>query len=181
MNFLQVPFAHWSRLRHVLSVALVGLAVLVMCLLWDAREANLLVRAQAQLDDAQKALRQDNADRMREVSADVTKSLQDALPSPVILDQVQADISRFAEELHLQLVSMVTEHPSVTAQDVSRIGFQVIVRGDYQGIKSWLSELLARYPTLALQQLQIQAATQDPAMGVRQEARVTLVLYVRYH
>ena len=113
--------------------------------------------------------------------SDLVQGLLNVLPSSSIVELLQADISRFAESNRVHLKSLSTEHASVADQDTPRIVLQVSLRGDYAGIKSWLSELLARYPTLSLQQMQIQNAAQDPALGIDQEARMTLVLYVRAH
>ncbi|MDT7517131.1 type 4a pilus biogenesis protein PilO [Rhodoferax mekongensis] len=141
----------------------------------------MLDSAQAQLDDAKRASLQNLADRNRKNTTEAVQRLLNSLPTPSIMDALQTDVSRFADSNRLQLVSLTTEHASVADPDTPRIVLQVSVRGDYAGIKSWLSELLARYPTLSLQQLQLQNASQDPAPGQRQEARMTLVLYVRAH
>lgn len=181
MLFWRIPFAHWSRTRHIASASLAGAALFVLCSVWDVREDRLLTQAQAQLDDAKRTSLQNPASGGKGSSTYAIQRLLNALPSPSITDALQTDISRFAESNHVQLASLSTEHASVGDPDTPRIGLQVTVRGDYVGIKSWLSELLARYPTLSLQQLQLQNATQDPASSLRQEARVTLVLYVRAH
>lgn len=181
MHFWRIPFAHWSRTRHVACACLAGAAVAALYTAWSIREDRLLVSAQAQLDDAKRASLQNLADGNRKNTTEAVQRLLNSLPTPSIMDALQTDVSRFADSNRLQLVSLTTEHASVADPDTPRIVFQVSVRGDYAGIKSWLSELLARYPTLSLQQLQVQNASQDPTSSQRQETRVTLVLYVRAH
>ncbi|NBW51972.1 MAG: hypothetical protein EBR49_18150 [Betaproteobacteria bacterium] len=176
-----VPFVYWSKTTHILSSAFLFTLALLVCSEFDYRENKQLQDVQVSLDLLTRKNYQVKAGSARENSTDVIRRLLSALPSPSIVDALQADISRFAEGNRVQLISLTTEHASVAAPDTPRIVLQVSVRGDYAGIKSWLSELLARYPTLSLQQLQIQNASQDPASGQRQEARVTLMLYVRAH
>lgn len=181
MVFWRIPFAHWSRTRHVACACLAAATVVALCTAWNNREDLLLANAQAQLDDAKRASLPNLSDGDKRSSKDSLQRLVNALPSSSIVESLQTDISRFAVSNRVHLKSLSTEHASVADQDTPRIVLQVSLRGDYAGIKSWLSELLARYPTLSLQQMQIQNAAQDPALGVDQEARMTLVLYVRAH
>jgi Tfp pilus assembly protein PilO len=181
MHFWRIPFVHWSRTRHIACACLAAATAAALCTAWGIREDRLLDSAQTQLDDAKRESLQNLSDGEKRSIKDSLQRLLSALPYPSIVDALQADISRFAEGNRVQLVSLTTEHASVAAPDTPRIVLQVSVRGDYAGIKSWLSELLARYPTLSLQLLQIQNASQESASGQHQEARVTLVLYVRAH
>ncbi len=174
-----VPFVNWSKTTHILSSAFLFTLALMVCSDLDYRENKQFQDVQVSLDLLTRKNHQVKAGSAREDSTDVIRRLLSALPSPSIVDLLQTDISSFAEGNRVQLVSLTTEHASVAAPDTPRIVLQLSVRGDYAGIKSWLSELLTRYPTLSLQLLQIQNASQESASGQRQEARVTLVLYVR--
>lgn len=175
------PFYFWSRRIHIVFSLVLLMTVLTICIGWSHREDQLLEDVLDQLAGIHRATMRNQAVSEKTNSAGALQRIFNTLPSPSIVDALQTDVSRFADSNRLQLVSLTTEHASVADPDTPRIVLQVSVRGDYPGIKSWLSDLLARYPTLSLQQLQLQNASQNPASGQRQETRMTLVLFVRAH
>ena len=89
------------------------------------------------------------------------------------LEQVVADLGQFASARSLRLGSLQLEY-SQPAKGLLQVRFRTTVAGDYPGIKSWLGELLAGYPSLALQSLSMRAEDGRPL-----EAAVALNLYLQ--
>jgi len=98
------------------------------------------------------------------------------LPTAATADEVNRDIARFAESSRVQVQSLAAQVQAPTARDVGRIQYSMSAVADYPALKTWLSALLGRYPTLALSTLSLRAA---PNEATRLTASVTLLLYVK--
>jgi hypothetical protein len=104
--------------------------------------------------------------------ADFTQTL----PQSVAHEDVVRDTSRFAQKAGVQIASLTIQKQAATASELGTVQFTIAAKADYQAAKTWLAELLARYPSLALQSLSLRAAPNEPA---RQEVRAVLLLFVK--
>lgn len=104
------------------------------------------------------------------------KIFVDALPSALQTDDVTRDISRFAETLGVQITAMSVQVRSPSASEIGKVQFNLAAQAGYTAGKSWLTELLARYPSLGIQSLSIRA---QPNNAARQDIQLTLVLFVQ--
>lgn len=99
-----------------------------------------------------------------------------ALPASSRVDDVSRDIGQFAKGLDVRVVSMAIDPQPLSTTELGKVQFNVSALADYKSAKSWLGELLGRYPSLGIQSMAVRASPTD--MG-RQEIRVVLVLYVK--
>lgn len=105
-----------------------------------------------------------------------TGDFTQTLPPKSRSDEVVRDMSRFAASVGVQISSLNVHPQSATERELGRIQYHVRLNADYSATKTWLAELLARYPTLALQELNIHALPSD---SFRNDVSASLVLYVR--
>lgn len=105
-----------------------------------------------------------------------TGDFTQTLPPRSKSDEVVRDMSRFATSVGAQISSLTVHPQPATDRELGRIQYNVRLGASYSTAKTWLAELLARYPTLALQELTMQALASDP---LRNDVSASLVLYVR--
>jgi hypothetical protein len=167
-----VPFRRWPLRWHVYA-ATATLGVAVLAGLWITRGNQVLLKdAQAELNALQSQLSQTR----RVGPADPSELFAKALPDRVVAEKVARDITAFGTTLNVQISSLTVEPRASTPTELGSVHFNVAARGEYKNTKSWIAELLGRYPSLALQTLSLQAAPNDAS---RQEVRLTMVLYVK--
>ena len=174
-NFLQlrhIPVSHWPLVWHLLlatgTCVLVALLGLVGVYQITLQNQYLLVQ-HAELEGELLSLRAVGGST---VLPDVTQSF----PTPKHTDDVVRDIGRFAEEVGVQVSNLsVSTLPSSPTQ-LGRVQFNIAAMGSYKSTKAWLSELLARYTSLAITGLSIQRSQSDP---LQQDVHLILVWYVQ--
>lgn len=98
------------------------------------------------------------------------------LPSVTRTDDVARDISRFAQTLDVQITSISMESRPSTANELGKVQFNLAAQSEYKAVKTWLAELLERYPALGVQSLSLRS---QPNESTRQDIRVTLVMFVK--
>ncbi|WP_342617564.1 hypothetical protein [Rhodoferax sp. GW822-FHT02A01] len=100
----------------------------------------------------------------------------DTLPSLNRTDDVVRDIGRSAQEAGVQITALGIEPRAATPTQIGAVIFNVAATASYKASKDWLSQLLGRYHSLAVNTLSLQAMPTDPS---RQDVHVTLVWYVK--
>lgn len=92
------------------------------------------------------------------------------------VDEVIQQASQSAVRLGFNIRSLSVSHQAASPAAWGQVSLQVSAVGSYAALKGWQSDLLQRFPTLAVQNLRVQAAT-GSAAGL--ESQWTWVLYVR--
>lgn len=172
MFFWRLPFHRWPLYQHALVAAMV--AGFVAWVGWWYVQGAAVRFATVQQEGllAQGQLASALGARPLAVQPDLIQ----ALPSISRADEVARDIGRFAQPLGVQIASLAVSTQASTTTELAKVQFNLAAQADYKAGKAWLAELLARYPTLAVQSLSIRApANEAPS----QELRVSLVLWVK--
>lgn len=159
------------RLRwHATAAALVTLSAMLLALAWNNSAGRDVRQARAAQLTAQNDLRVAQTAASR---AGIRPDL--SLLEPKRLDDVVRDISQFAVQREVAIASLRID-PSAAAGAFSQVQFTVSAKGSYGALKGWLSEILARYPALALKAIALQA----PAQGSAQVgATFSLLLFLK--
>ncbi len=172
--FIYQPFRRWPFAVHallalacVLLVGAVGYGLNKQAKnRWLASENTLkALQSEARLADARAA-------QAAAPSIDFT----DGLPSRSTVDDVVRDIGRFAQSQALGLGALTIAHQTPTARELGRVQLTLSAVGEYAKTKAFMAELLARYPSLAVQSLTVRAGATDSAA---QEWQWLLVLYTK--
>lgn len=165
-----VPLARAPVRWHVMAACGLVLVVAGACLVLAAQMRMALDRALTHQLDAQAQLRSSS-------SPDARKQLMPelALLEAKRLDDVVRDISRFAAQRNLRVGSLRIEHAAPGGR-LAQVQLTIATKGAYGDLKSWLSELLARYPSVALKSLALQAPPPGSAMV---SANLTLTLFMK--
>lgn len=80
----------------------------------------------------------------------------------------------------LVLRTLSLSHAAPSERAWGRVGLALVASGRYADLKNWQGELLARFPSLALQSLRLQpVAGGGPVLMGGVEAQMVWVLYVR--
>lgn len=144
------------------------MAAAIAALAWDRTLSREAASARAELSRAEAELRE-LATRPRESGP--TQALPPLLPASR-LDEVLKECTAFAGARNVRLQAVRVEHAAIAA-DVARAALAVQLSGDYAGVKSWLSDVLARFPSLAVQSLAMRAADNRQL-----DVSVSLAIYV---
>ncbi len=165
-----VPLARAPVRWHMLAACGLVLVVAAVCLVVAAQTRKALDRALTDQVEAQAQLRNSSAlDAGKQLAPEL------ALLEPRRLDDVVRDISRFATERNLRVGSLRIEHAAPSGR-LAQVQLTLAAKGTYSDLKSWLSELLARYPSVALKSLALQA---PPAGSAMVSANLTLTLFMK--
>lgn len=172
MLFWRLPFQRWSLRYHALLAGLVVMA-LAAAGWWHLHKSQTAftalrgehLTAQRQLDEA-----------LEPKKPQEQPDFQTTLPGAARADDVVRDINRFAQSLGVQINSLSVENRAATVSELAKVQFNVAAQAEYKNGKAWLAELLARYPTLAVQSMSLRA---QPNGVARQDIRVTVVLFVK--
>jgi Tfp pilus assembly protein PilO len=155
---------------HAGAAAFAVLCVAGLCFFWYGHVAQSSIKARASLTEAQTQLR---AAESAAMPSTLTPKM--TLLDAGRLDEVVRDISRFAAQHSIRVGSLRVEH-APTGGIYGQVQFNISARGNYGELKAWLSELLARYPSVALKSLALQA----PAQGASQVgATLSLLVYLK--
>jgi hypothetical protein len=172
MILFHVPFRRWPWFHHAwAALVLALLTALVGGIVVKRQESNLFARG-AELASLQKQLAEARTDELTRNQADAGPRL----PERQIADNVSRDIAAFGQTLGVQISAIQIEQRSATPTDLGAVFFSISGKSDYRSTKTWVSDLLGRYPSLAIKTLSLQALPNEAA---RLDIRITLVLYVK--
>lgn len=166
----RVPFERWSVLSHVALAALLLIAI-ALGGWWRLQVDHADLFA---LQNQQKSLQAQMVGLPGPVA--VQANFAQSLPDLGRVDDVARDIGQFAKDLGVQVVSMAIDSQAPSPAEWGRVQFNVSAQAQYKNTKTWLAELLGRYPALGIQSVSIRA---HPTDSTRQEVRVAMVLYVK--
>lgn len=92
------------------------------------------------------------------------------------VDEVIQQASQSAVRLRVNIRSLSVSHQPASSAAWGRVSLQVSAGGSYAALKGWQADVSQRFPTLAVQNLRVQASAGSTA-GL--ESQWTWVLYVR--
>jgi type IV pilus biogenesis protein CpaD/CtpE len=172
MIYRRPPFQRWPLAYHALVAGLVAASLVSVGWWYLQSQTTTLAALQSQRETLQNQV----DIQRRAVPSTVQVDFARALPSVLRADEVQRDISRFAQTLGVQIssLSVQTRPPSTT--EIGKVNFNLVAQADYTACKTWLAELLGRYPSLGVQNLSMHAQANE---GIRQDIRLSLVLFVK--
>lgn len=172
LQLWRIPLRRWPWHYHLVPAAV----LLLGCALaggWALQRASLRL---ADLQSAHAAVQQQLHALQNRPPDTAPADFTQSLPSAAHADEVARDIGRFAQSAGVQISSLTVEARPAGATELGRVHFNVAAQAPYRASKDWLAELLARYASLGVQSLSLQALPNDAA---RQDIRVTLVWFVR--
>lgn len=157
---------------HAYACTGAAVAFIAAGLLLLSMQRNRLSQIDSDLKSAKSALQ-----ALRTTSAGApTRSLFHAPSSAKAAQDLVADIGYWAKTLDWRLVSISVRKQEASAHELGRVQLEVTTSAGYDEVKLGLSGLLARYPSLALQSLSIQAATDG---GRQHQVRMALILFLK--
>ena len=172
MFIRHVPFARWPVWLHVaLATFTTATLVVVAYAMLQSQHVQLSQAVQA-AEEQQTQLIQ----ARQRITIHADDEFVQSLPPPDSAENVARDLTAFGNAHQLQISSVGIERTPASATILMSVSFHIAARGDYKRTKSWMAELLARYPSLYLRSLSLQAPSNDAAV---QDIRVNFVLYVR--
>jgi Tfp pilus assembly protein PilO len=161
-----VPIGRWPLLAHAVCAMVVVAACSTTAYVWERAMATRRANASALLQQAEADLqtlsRQPTIAERPLPLADISR-----------LDDFLRDLGQFATERTVKINSLNVGH-SRTGSDIKQAEVSAQLIGDYTSTKSWLSEVLARYPSVALHSVAMRAAD-----GGQLETSILLRLYIR--
>jgi len=167
-----IPLRRWPLRFHAVAACL---AVTAM-----AGIAALVVYASAERSNQQRAELRALETRLQILVQDEKKrsagNFLQTLPLASSADEVVRDIGRHAQALKIQVASLSIAATEPSPGLVRKVQFNLTASGDYTSMKSWLGEMLGRYPSLGVQTLSLRGLPND---ALRQEIQLALVLFVR--
>lgn len=167
-----IRFQRWALYQHVLAA---GLLLVCLGLAGWAYVYRAAIRLQHVQQESQVLQTQwDTA--QRKDSQSVKPDFTQTLPRMARADEVTRDIGRFADSLGVRIVSLSVDSRAASSTELGKVQFNLSAQADYKAGKAWLSELLARYSSLAVQSLLMRS---EANAALRQDMRVTLVLWVQ--
>lgn len=171
MYFWRLPFQRW-RIHHHGLVAVLTLVLLATVGGWYLqRSQSSLTALQAETESVQSQLNKTKA-----AQPPLQTNFSQTLPSVTASDEVARDISRFAQTLGVQMMSLSVERRLASGTELGKVQFNVVAQAEYRAGKAWLSELLSRYPSLSIQSLSLRVQAND---ALRQDVRATFVMFVK--
>lgn len=168
----RIPLSLWPLRRHfiVASALVVVLTLAVLALgRWQASQQQALQSQTA-------ALQQELQQLQQQRSASTSPDLFSTLPAASRSDDITRDIARFAQTHGVQISTVGIEARKASEAQWPQHLFQVAAQCAYPACKSWLGELLDRYPSLTVQSLSMQSNPQSPGSL---ELRASLAWFVR--
>lgn len=172
MRRIYLPFARWPLQQHVL-LALLLVMVAATAGWWAVRRAaDLNVIALQSKHAATKTLVDLHAAPLPELRT----SFISRLPQAALTDQMLRDLVTFGESNGVQINSFTPQSSLPNARELGRVQISVAALADYKSTKLWLAELLARYPSLAVQTLSLRTPQNE---STKQDVALSLVFYFR--
>jgi len=166
------PLSRWPLRFHVAAACLAVAAA--------AGVAGLLMYAAAEKSRQQRAELRALENRLQILVQDEKKrsagNFLQTLPLASSADEVVRDMGRHAQALKIQVASLSIAVTDPSPGLVRKVQFNLTASGDYTSMKSWLAEMLGRYPSLGVQTLSLRGLPND---ALRQEIQLALVLFVK--
>ena len=165
-----VPLSRWPLRYHaILSVVAVALIAVLAALCGHqiAKQGRRVADERLQLQAELTALRSN-------ARTNPEPDFAQGLPSAHRSDDVVRDIGRFAQDAGVQISSLNVSTMIATPIQLGRVQFNISANAPYKATKAWLSDLLARYPSLAVGTLSLQAQPNDRSL---QDVHLLLVWY----
>ena len=122
------------------------------------------------------ALERQQAELQSRPAALPIQSFNATLPLSRGSDDLVQFLSTQSKALNVQISAVSIQRSSASASELGRVQLHASIRGTYAAIKSLLGDLLARYPSLGAQTVNLRASAQATTQA---EAEVTLVWYVK--
>ena len=167
---LSIPPSRWPLRWHVTAALAIALLVAFAGYQWRALQITTLRHAEFALQQAELDLT-----RVRQQPRVAQSESRPLLARPQSVDQVIRDMGQFAETTKVRLASVKIEDGQESTAAAQQVRFITKAYGDYSGLKTWLAELLARYPALAVSSASIRSIGPD---NRQLDASVAFVLYV---
>lgn len=168
------PPSHWPRRYQYLLIA-AALASICGLAIWTLNYRQHALQEQSiQLANAQAELAQYRQTAAVQPSHQNQTNNAD-LPAPFKVGEVNpfiGDMTRLAKQHHVQLINLSVEASAKTPQALAQRQITVQVKTDYANLKTWMGELMGRYPWLAVKSLNGQSA--EAGLDIN----MTWVLYV---
>lgn len=167
---LSIPPSRWPLPWHITAAVALALLVAFAGYQWRALQLRTLRHAETALQQAELEFA-----RLRKQPRVDQSDSQPLLARSQSVDQVIRDLSQFAESSKVRLASVRIEHGEEGAAAARPIRFNTKAYGDYPNLKTWLAELLARYPALVISSANMRSVGPD---NRQLDASVAFVLYV---
>lgn len=159
MNPWRLPAKRWSILQHMLLASLLVLGVAAASWIWGQVSRNALSASRAELLE----LRSQQKSVQRASTSPSSTSLAQTLPGARQSEDIVREIGRSAQALGVKVVSLSIEPRAATATEFGRVQFSLVVSAQYRAVKSWIAELLSRYPRLGVASMSMQNSANDPS------------------
>lgn len=168
----RIPFQRWPFRYHLLTASLT-VASMAIGGWWLTRHTSSLANERStELQSLQVKLEAAGHRGLQKTPGNFTESL----PLVSRSDEVVNELSRQAQLLGVQISSLSVIASDPSASELRRVQFNLNASAEYKAAKTWLTEILSRYPSLGVQSLSIRGLPND---SVRQETQVSFVLYVK--
>jgi hypothetical protein len=167
--FVWIPPARWPLRWHAAVAVAVILAMALGAFLWR-RE---LVR------DYREAAR-----ALRKAEAELSQIRREPQPAPAPMpaladassvENVVRDVGQFALPRSVKIASVQIEYELERGPAGTQVRVLARAHGEYSALKSWLGELLARYPALAVSSLTLRPAADQKQL----DATVAFALFLK--
>jgi hypothetical protein len=178
MSFFRLshrPFSRWPISVHL------SLALLAVLLAWAVgygmreRIGHQFAASSASLAALQQQARLNQPAMVHAPTIPIVDFTQ-SLPSRAQVDDVVRDMGRNSQALGVSLGALTVVHQAPSAGEWGKVQLTVSAVGEYSKCKGWLAELLARYPSLAVQSLTIRSGINN---ATRQDWQLALTLYAK--
>ena len=168
-----VPFVLMPVQQHLAAAAaLVVLSMVPAALILKEQRHST---AQVKLELGRTLLEASNAQGARADSPSYTTYMKQ-FPTMSLTDQVTRDVLGFAQSNSVQVRSLTPSLTSPTAKTLGSLQLNLSATAEYGATKSWLAQLMDRYPALAVQSFTLLANSGE---SVRQEVALSLVLFLK--
>lgn len=172
MNPWRLPAKRWSILQHMLLASLLVSGVVAGGWTWDHASRKTELASRAELLELRGQL---SSTRYASASPSFVDFAQ-SLPSGRRSDNVVQEISRSAQTLGVQVLSLSVEPRGATITELGRVQFNLVANAQYRAVKTWIAELLGRYPSLGVASLSMHNSANDPS---RLDISLSMVLVVK--
>jgi hypothetical protein len=176
MSLLYLPHRPLSRLPLIVHVALAIAALLLVSAAGYALQERFTrhtIASQTLLADLQGQV-QARKNIATKVPENPSKNFTQNLPDRSVVDETVRDMGRSAQKLGISMGSLTVGHQAANTREWGKVQLTVSVAGEFVKTKAWLGELLARYSSLAVQNLSVR-----PSDAQWQDWQFAFALYVK--
>lgn len=164
----------WSYTRHALTAMTMLAASALLLSNMLSQQRDQLLHQRSELVQLQQSLKLQAAQAKPPVSTD--PDFTQRWPQRDEINAVVRFIGTLAQQHQVNLGQMTLSHTTSSALATGRVDISLSMNSVYAGGKQVLSELLSRYPSLALQSLSATPRTGD---ALRIDWTLALTLYVK--